>query len=72
MRYDGLFPFGQISIADNGYDPSTTRNTKDIDEVVSELKEYHIAFVELADSVTEKLKNVFRQHGYLTGEDIIF
>lgn len=72
MRYDGLFPFGQIAIVDDGYDPYTTRNTQDIDVIVTELKDYHIALVELADSVTENLKAVFRQHGYLTGEDIVF
>ncbi|MBO4307690.1 MAG: hypothetical protein J5848_05185 [Bacteroidales bacterium] len=72
MRYDGLFPFGNIAIAGNGYDPSATRNTKDIDEVVSEIKEYHIAIIKLAESVTEKLKDIFKQHGYLIGEDIVF
>ena len=72
MRYDGLFPFGQISIVGDGYDPYATRNTQDIDEVVSKLKDYHIALVELADSVTENLIDNFRQHGYLSREDIIF
>lgn len=72
MRYDGLFPFGQISIVGDGYDPYATRNTQDIDEVVSKLKDYHIALVELADSVTENLIDMFRQHGYLTREDIVF
>lgn len=72
MRYDGLFPFGQISIAGDGYDPYTTRNMQDIDVVVTELKDYHIALVELADSVTENLIDIFRQHGYLSREDILF
>jgi len=72
MRYDGLFPFGQIAIAGDGYDPYATRNTQDIDVIVSKLKDYHIALVKLADAVTENLKSVFRQHGYLTGEDIVF
>lgn len=72
MRYDGLFPFGQIAIVGDGYDPYATRNTQDIDEVVSKLKDYHIALVELADSVTENLIDIFRQHGYLTREDIVF
>lgn len=72
MRYDGLFPFGQIAIAGDGYDPYATRNTQDIDVVVSELKDYHIALVKLADSVTENLIDIFRQHGYLTREDIVF
>lgn len=72
MRYDGLFHFGQIAISGDGYDPSTTRNTQDIDVVIAELKDYHIALVKLADSVTENLIDIFRQHGYLTGEDIVF
>lgn len=72
MRYDGLFPFGQISITGNGYDPSATRNTEDIDEVVSELKECHITIVKLAETITDKLIDTFRQHGYLTGENIVF
>lgn len=42
----------------------------DIDNVVKELKTYHIALITLVNSVTEKLINVFKQHGYLTGEDI--
>ncbi|MCQ2316879.1 MAG: hypothetical protein MJZ85_09420 [Bacteroidales bacterium] len=72
MRYEGLFPFGEISIVDGGYNPYTTRNTMDIDDVVKELKAHHIALITLVNSVTEKLINVFKQHGYLTGEDIEF
>ena len=72
MRYEGMFSFGEISIVNGGYDPYTTRNTIDIDNVVDELKAYHIALMELVSSVAEKLINVFKQHGFLTGEDIEF
>ena len=53
------------------YDPFTTRNTQDLDKVVSELKNYHIALVELAYSVSGNIKDLFKQHGYLIGEDIV-
>lgn len=72
MRYEGLFPFGEILTIDDGYNPYETRNTQDIDNVVKELKAYHIALITLVNSVTKKLINVFKQHGYLTGEDIEF
>lgn len=70
MRYDGLFPFGQISIDDNIYDPFATRNTDDIDDVVNIVKEYHIEIIKLADIITSNIVDLFKQNGYLSGKDI--
>lgn len=71
MRYEGLFPFGQIAMCGDGYDPFATRNTNDLDDVVIVAKDYHIEVVKLADSITSLLLDLFKVKGYLTGEDIV-
>lgn len=71
MRYNDLFPFGQIgSVGLSGYNPSRTRNSIEIDNVVEIVKEYHIGICALADNIVSSLIEMFKKHGYLTGEDI--
>ena len=67
MRYKDLFPYGSILevVDENHYSASRTQITDDIDAVVNEVKDYHIAFCEIVKEVFECIMDEFNKHGYL-------
>lgn len=67
LRYKNIFPFGQIYdyCEDTSYSTFNTRNEKNLDEIIDEVKEYHIAFRELTIIVLQYIIENFQNHGYL-------
>lgn len=68
MRYQNLFPYGEISEEgdENIYSSYRTEFKDDIDNVIQEATIYHIVFCELVKNVFEMIMAEFVKNGYLT------
>lgn len=67
MRYKDLFPYGNILevVDDNSYSSFRTQITDNIDDVVEEVKKYHMVFCDMVDVVFNNIMEEFKKHDYL-------
>ena len=67
MRYKDLFPYGNFLevVDEKSYSSFRTQITDNIDDVVEEVKKYHIVFCDMVYVVFNNIMEEFKKHDYL-------
>lgn len=67
MRYKDLFPYGNILevVDENSYSSFRTQITDNIDDVIEDVKKYHMVFCDMVYVVFNSIMEEFKKHDYL-------